>query len=1137
MKKSKPKARKPSSAQRPATARPPDPPSERNGAGFPIAGVGASAGGLEAFSALLKHLPNDTGLGFVLVQHLDPQHESSLTQILGRATSMPVHEVMTGLRVEPNHVYVIPPNANLSIARGILKLEPRSSVPGAARSIDFFFEALAQDQREHAIGVILSGTASDGTLGLEAIKAEGGITFAQDDSAKYDSMPRSAVAAGCVDFVLSPADIATELTRIARHPYIATSPPPEPVAGPEGDRADAVAHEDDGAALPSGGSVTRATTWPRADAARDDVDNGADNGYRKILLLLRNHAGVDFSLYKSSTIQRRIARRLVLNKQNALADYAQFLRGNAKELDALYSDVLISVTNFFRNPEAFDVLTRKIFPKLLQQRGDQPLRVWVLGCSTGQEAYSIVMAFMEASEQAPRARQLQVFATDLNEALLDKARYGLYAKSLAQDISPERLRRFFIEEQGGYRVNKTLREMVVFARQNLIGDPPFSRMDLITCRNLLIYLEPSLQKKVMPTFHYALKPEGFLFLGASESISGFTELFEPADKKHKIYSKKAAPIAALHLPVRNERGAHATPGKRLPLGSSRGDAPDDSRTELSAQREADRVTVNQFAPPGVLINAELQILQFRGPTGAYLEPPTGKASFDVLKMARDGLMLPLRTAINKAKKEKNQTVRKEHVRVRQNGTVRVVNVEVIPLRNLHERCFLILFEDASTAGRAAARAPSGGMRKRPADKKAEARRVSELEHELAETRDYLQSMQEQHEATNEELQASNEETQSANEELQSVNEELETSKEELESANEELTTVNEEMANRNAELHRLNSDLTNLQASTQLAIVLLGRDLTVRRFSPLAEKQFHLLAGDIGRPIGNVRHRLVMVPAAGESPPDLEGIIAEVIAAVRAHEGEVRDQDGRWYSLRVRPYFTLDNKVDGAVLVLVDIHDLKRGEQAIASARDYAESIVETVREPLLVLDKELRVESANRSFYRTFRAAPADTIGKLIYDLGSHQWGIPHLRQLLEEVLSSKSSIDKFQVEHDFETIGKRVMLLSARRIHNPQRESQRILLTIEDITERNRAEEALARSHADLRSHAEELTRFNRAAVGRETRIIALKQEVNALRERLGEDARYALAFEDDDGKAPAPEHPAEDRSGKDGSREDGS
>jgi two-component system, chemotaxis family, CheB/CheR fusion protein len=1027
---------------------------------FPIVGIGASAGGLEAFSALLKHLPRDTGMGFVLVQHLDPVHDSALTQLLGRATSLPVHEVTNNLRVEPNHVYVIPPNTNLSITEGVLTLGPRPKTRTPNRSIDYFFEALANDRRDRAIGVILSGTASDGTLGLQAIKAEGGITFAQDDSARYDSMPRSAVAAGSVDFVLSPEDIATELARIAKHPAVAGALSGSSTQA-EGDRASATAHDDDETALPSGGHGTPPTG---AETARAEADRGAreligartEEGFTKILLLLRRHSSVDFSLYKSSTIQRRIIRRMVLTKHDTLERYAQFLQGNDKELAALYSDVLISVTSFFRNPEAFEVLRRKVWPALLQQRGDEPIRVWTLGCSTGQEAYSIAMSFVEAADKSPRMRKLQVFATDLNDVLLNKARHGLYAKNIAQDLSPERLRRFFVEEEGGYRVGKALREMIVFARQNVMSDPPFSRLDIISCRNLLIYFEPGLQKKVFPVFHYALKSGGYLYLGASESIGGFTELFEPLDKKHKIYTKKAATTPAFHLLARKDREPTSVSQQiRVPLQqqADEGEAAKGVRGELSPQREADRVSVNQFAPPAVLINAELQILQFRGPTAAYLEPPTGNASFDLLKMARTGLMMPLRSAINKAKKE-NATARKENVRIEENGKARDVNIEVIPLKNLRERCFLVVFRDADPNG--AARATSRGKRRSVhtssahAPRAAESRRNAALEAELAELRDYVQSIQEQHEAANEELQASNEEVQSANEELQSINEELETSKEELESANEELTTVNEEMANRHAELNRLNSDLVNIQTSAHLAIVLLGRDLTIRRFSVPAEKQLNLMASDVGRPFSHVRHNLAV--------SDLESFITEVIDSVRASEREVQDKDGRWCSLRVRPYLTPDNKVDGAVLVLVDINDLKRSELAIASAREYAENIIATMREPLVVLDSDLRVESVNRAFYRMFGATPSETIGRFIYELGNHQFDIPELRALLEEILPNSHTIDDYMVEGDFEHLGRRSMLLNARRIQSAAGSQGRIVVAIEDTTGHTRAEEAQA-------------------------------------------------------------------------------
>ena len=784
------------------------------------------------------------------------------------------------------------------------------------------------------MGVVLSGTANDGTLGLEAIKAEGGITFAQDDSAKHDSMPRSAIAAGCVDLVLSPADIAKELARVARHPYVAGQ--------------SLLVGADDGGALATGHD--------------DDAAKAATNGYGKILSLLRSHSGVDFSLYKPTTIGRRIARRLLLTKQATLSDYARFLRENDEEVDALYADVLISVTNFFRNPETFDFLERKVLPELVRRRGDDPLRFWVVGCSTGQEAYSIAMALVEAAEKAARTRKLQVFATDVNDALLEKARRGLYAKSLVADLTPQRLRRFFVEADGGYRVNKTLRDMVIFARQNLIADPPFSRMDLVSCRNLLIYLESSGQKKAIPSFHYALKPGGYLVLGASESIGGFTHLFEPTDRKHKIFSKKPASMLALHLPERDDRDEVATPRARAAVPRHGGhEPPEGPRGELNAQREADRITVSQFAPPGVLVNADLQVLQFRGATGDFLEPPTGNPSFDVLKMARGGLMLPLRSAIHQARKQ-NKTARKENIAVRRSGKTRRVNLEVIPLKNLRERCFLILFEETQRASHGRAPADSEPPRAGGAPDRERFNRIAELETELTETREYLQSMQEQLETANEEFQAANEEIQSANEELQSSNEELETSKEELESTNEELSTVNEEMSNRNVELNRLNDDLVNLQTASRVAIVLLGRDLGIRRFDPQAQKQLDLLAADVGRPIGHIRHELVLGDAT-QSPLDLEGLCSEVVSTGREREREVRDAGGRWYSLRVRPYLTVDDSVDGAVLVLVDIDTLKRSEQALADAErrkdEFVAMLGHELRNPLSALSHALDLQGS----------------------------------------------------------------------------------------------------------------------------------------------------------------------------------
>ncbi|MEO8047389.1 MAG: chemotaxis protein CheB [Nitrospirota bacterium] len=1021
-----------------------------------MVGVGASAGGLEAFQELLRHLPADTGMSFVLVQHLDPKHESALTHLLARATTMPVCEVTQDLRVEPNNIYIIPPNVQMAIVDGVLKLTPRGTVRGAARSIDCFFESLAQDQREHAIGVVLSGTATDGTLGLEAIKAEGGVTFAQDESAKYDSMPRSAIAAGVVDFVLAPEQIAAELARIATHPFVVNAPCE---AAPE--RHEEAEREADHRKTKGAARIGSRRAKAEAAAKEDRPDAGEDD-FKNILLLLGTHCGVDFSRYKSNTIQRRITRRLLLTKHETLVSYAAFLKGNGKELDALYSDLLIGVTSFFRNPEAFDTLKRKVFPKILAQRGrDEPVRVWVLGCSTGQEAYSLAMTFAEATADGAHRAKLQIFATDLNEALLDKARHGLYAPSLAQDVSPERLRRFFVEEEGGYRVSKLLREQVVFARQNVMSDPPFSRMDLIACRNVLIYLEPELQQKIFPAFHYALKPGGFLFLGASESIGTFTDLFAPVDKKQKIFSRKAAPAKIFRLPLPSAPRSAGFARPAHPVAGGRPGWPEGLRGEFDAQREADRISVSQFAPPGVLIDAGGQVLQFRGATGAYLEPPTGKVSFDVLRMAREGLMPPLRAALKKATRD-CKPVRREGVRL---GT-RAIALHVIPLRNVKEPCYLVLFEESAVSDGSHPSHQSPGTDAPQATHGASRTRTAELERELAETRECLQSIQEQNETATEELQASSEEVQSANEELQSMNEELETSKEELESTNEELTTINDEMLSRNSELNRLNADQNNVQISMQTAILLLARDLTIRRFTPPAERMFNLLATDVGRGIGGIRHNLEM--------PNLERLLAEVLDTVSLREREVQDKDGRWYALRARPYLTLDNKIDGVVLVLSDIDELKRSEQEIKLARDYAEATLRTAPIPLLVLRADLRVNTANDAFYNNFQVTPAMTEDRLIYEIGNGQWNIPALIEVLQDILPNAKVLTQFEITHEFDTIGRRVMLLNARRMENETGQPLLIVLAIEDVTERRQSESKMRVSQENYRLLVEGATGF---------------------------------------------------------------
>lgn len=1000
---------------------------------FCIVGVGASAGGLEAFQQLLEKLPVDTGMAFVVVQHLDPSHESALSDILSRATSMPVLEASDRIVVKPNHVYVMPPDVEMTMKGWSLRHQSRKQAVGVPHSIDQFFESLAENHQQHAIGVILSGTANDGTLGLEAIKGEGGITFAQDASAKFDEMPRNAIAAGCVDFVLAPEGIAQELERIAKHPYVEV---PLNVFSAGQERTAEVSEQ---------GSVKENKNQ------KPHLSPGKESAARKILLLLRNRCGVDFSLYKPATIQRRIARRMVLKRVKTVEDYRNFLQENEKELDALYSDLLISVTSFFRNPEAFEALQREVFPKLIRtKRPDENLRVWVLGCSTGQEAYSIAMAYLECIENVPRAPRLQMFATDLNEAVLEKARKGFYAKALVQDVSPERLRRFFVEEEAGYRVNKSLRDLCVFAQQNLLSDPPFSRMDLISCRNLLIYIEPALQNKVLPNFHYALNPHGFLFLGASESIGPFGNLFEAVNKKMRIFARKTGSTPKFSLPQSESSAPKGKPevAKRL-LGLT-------AAGEATTQREADRVTGQRFAPPGVLINSELQILQFRGATGPYLEPSAGKASLDLMKMVSPSLMLPLRNTIDKAKKQ-GITARTENISLGPETMARRINLEVIPLKNLKERSYLIFFEEAEEKNKDKTRITKqkkGKSATKDSESAGLRRRCNELERELAETRDYLKSMQEQFEAANEELQAANEEATSANEELQSMNEELETSKEELESTNEELTTVNDEMANRNQELNQLNSDLNNLHASIQTPILVLGRDLTIRRFTPLAQKVFNLLASDVGRPLNGIRHNLDFT--------ELETFIDETISSITPHEREIRDRDGNWYVLRVRPYLTLDNKIDGVVLMLMDINVLKQTERRIEEALDFANAVIEAVP-PLIILEPDLRVRTANQSFYQTFKVSAEKTERRLIYELGNGQWNIPALRQLLEEILPRGKAFHQYEVTHDFEVLGRRTMLISGCKVDS----MHAIVLSLEDITTRKQAEGVLS----DRREKLEQL------------------------------------------------------------------
>ena len=962
---------------------------------FPIVGIGASAGGLEAFTQLLGALPLDIGLAFVLVQHLDPKHESMLTALLARATPLPIHEARDEMRIEANHIYVIPSNANLAVLHGRLSLMPRTETRGQHLSVDFFFRSLAADQKSRAIGVILSGTASDGTEGLRAIKAEGGLTFAQDEkSAKYDGMPHSAIAAGVVDFVLPPEGIARELARLGREPYIA-----RPAAAKAGD------------ALPEG-----------------------DEDLNKVFILLRSATGVDFSFYKPTTLKRRIARRMMLHKIESLATYVRFLKQTPNEVDALYQDLLINVTSFFREPEVFEALKKRVFPRLLKNPPPQtPIRVWVPGCLTGEEAYSIVIALLEFLGNKGASVPVQVFATDISESAIDKARIGIYPAAIAADVSAARRRRFFVKHAGGFQISKAVRDVCVFARQDLTKDPPFSKLDLISCRNLLIYFGPMLQKRVIPTFHYALKPDGLLLLGGSETIGGFADLFALADSRHKLYTRKpAAHRMEFALPHHGQPEEEAKPGQTAAPASAAG---------FDYQKEADRIVLGKYTPPGVVVNEHLDILQFRGYIGAYLEPAPGAASLNILKMAREGLLLDLRGAINDAKR-RNGPARRPGVQVKSNGGFHGVNVEVIPLLptpSSRAGCFLVLFEEAAPA---AAPVPPGTKPHSTASVKlplvAHDKLLTKLRQELTATKEYLQSVIAEHERTNQELQSANEEILSSNEERQSTNEEMETAREELQSTNEELTTVNDELHTRNTELGQSNGDLVNLLNSVQIPIVMLGGELRIRRFTPMAEQVLNLIPTDVGRPLSNLRPNIIV--------PEFERLITGVMDSLTPKEVEVQDIEGRWYSLRIRPYKTLENKIDGVILALVDIDTVRRALAQAREAREFADAIVETVRHPLLVLDGDLRVKTANHAFYRLFHVRPAETENRFVYNLGKAQWDIAKLRELLEGILPKNSRFENFEVDAEFPGVGRKKLVLNARRIADERLKTKSILLAIEE-------------------------------------------------------------------------------------------
>ena len=828
---------------------------------FPVVGIGASAGGLEALEQFLRNVPQASGMAFVIVQHLDPTHKGIMHELLARATVMDVFQVKDRMRIKPNCVYVIPPNNDMSILHGVLHLFEPSTPRGLRLPIDFFLRSLASDRQERSIGVILSGMGSDGTMGLRAIKEKMGVALVQDPaSAKFDSMPRSAIAAGVADLVAPAEDLPGKIIDYLRHALVIA----------------------------------------RTDLHFEEKDQSA---LEKVLILLRSKTGHDFSLYKKNTVYRRIERRMSIHQIGRIAAYVRYLQENPQEVELLFKELLIGVTSFFRDEAPWEYLRKKAIPALLKTSEDRPaLRAWSTGCSTGEEAYSLAMVFKEALEQVKPAKNftLHIFATDLDRETIDKARQGYYPANIAADVSPGRLKRFFIQEDGGYRIVKEIREMVTFATQNVIMDPPFTKLDILVCRNLLIYLTAELQKKLLPLFHYSLNAGGVLFLGNSETVSTFTDLFASLDVKSRIFRRieSVRPAEAAVFPAFFAHTLPDMPKELIML-----------KPPTNLQSFADQLLLQRFSPPAVLVNNKGDILYISGRTGKYLEPAAGKANWNIFAMAREGLRFELGSAFQKALRQKGAvSVRGLNVGDGSGAHTVDITVSAIEEPEALKGMVMIVFTDVVVTPEKKVKA---GAKTQPAGHA----RVLELEQELRHLREELQTTREEMQSSQEELKSANEELQSTNEELQSTNEELTTSREEMQSMNEELQTVNAEQQSKMDELARTNNDMRNLLNSTEIVTVFLDNELHIRRFTTGADKLFKLIPGDVGRPLSDIANDLLY--------PEMTEEAREVLRTLAFSEKQITTKDGRWFLVRIMPYRTMDDVIGGVVITFSNITTAK----------------------------------------------------------------------------------------------------------------------------------------------------------------------------------------------------------------------
>jgi two-component system, chemotaxis family, CheB/CheR fusion protein len=981
-----------------------------------IVGIGASAGGLEAFTTFFRQMPTDSGLAFVLVQHLDPHQPSLLAELLGSQTAMPVHTIADQMPALPGNVYVIPPNTTLTIVQGTLMLAPPSEMRGRRMPIDHFLQSLAADQGARAIGIVFSGADMDGTLGLAAIQEAGGLTLAQvPQSARFATMPRSAIDRHVVDHVLP----IEEMPALLRS-YI-----------------------EQGGALP----LTSAQS-PQIDAS---------SGLQAICAILQRITGHDFRQYKSSTLLRRINRRMQLANLTDLGAYADHLRQNRPEVEQLFQDLLIGVTSFFRDPAAFEALAAEVIPTLLRSKGpDTPLRVWVAGCATGEEAYSVAMLLLDHMAQIDAPPPVQIFATDLDETALTVARQGRYDAGISAHVAPELLSQYFLLDGESYQVLKPLREQCIFSTHNLISDPPFARMDLILCRNLLIYFNADLQRQLVPLLHYALAPGGYLMLGSAENVTTYPELFRTVNLPQRIFQRNEAltrPAIPFPLTAPSHRQSRMADPTRA--------APPSSVPDLGMLLE--RLMLKDHTPPAVVVNAQGVIIYFFGQTGAFLNPPAGAASLDIHAMVRPELSLALQAALRAAWRD--QATVRSIVTIPDAGGPQHLTLIARPLTELSpgSRLTLLIFQETG---------PTQGELVGAADQQPSAAIVGQLVDELQTTRAALEATIAELREANAELTTANEELIATNEELQSANEELQTSKEEIQSINEELQTVNAELQRKIAELDRVNADLANLFASTQIPAIFLHADGRIARFTPAATDVFRLQATDVGRPITDI--------AARFHHEDLLALTERVLETLQPAEQAIhRQEPDAWWTMRIRPYRTLANQIDGVVITFTDITSLKRGESErerllaeMQAARIYAEQIVATVVEPLLILDSDLRVQSANPAYYQRFATTAGETEQLALFALSGGTWDQPELRAQLDALRHRQISLLDLEVTQTIPALGIRTIRLQARPIEQLPNGAPLILLAIADITELTRAAAVLQEAHAALEQRVDERT-----------------------------------------------------------------